>query len=235
MPLEKKFPREAEDEPYLPPVGEVLSLRQKGLSKDQIASSLERDNYSQTQIVDAITQADIKRSIAGNYPYSEQASASQLENMAPSPSFQDMEPSTQPEQETDYSEPSFQQQPLMPVSQPGYQEEHVEELVESVVNEKWEDLTNKIGDLASWKESTKNEMESIKQEILRFEQRLENLQKAVIGKVSDYDKDIKAIGTDIRALEQVLQKILSPLTINVKELSRLAAVIKKKKDSKKKR
>jgi hypothetical protein len=234
MPLEKKFPRE-EGEPYLPPVGEVLNLRQKGFSKDQIASSLERDNYSQNQIVDAITQADIKRSIAGKYPYSEQANTSQLENMAPSPQFQDMEPSTQPEQDMDYSEPLFQQQPLMPVSQPGYQEEHVEELVESVVNEKWEDLTNKIGDLAVWKESTKNEMESIKQEILRFEQRLENLQKAVIGKVSDYDKDIKAIGTDIKALEQVLQKILSPLTINVKELSRLAEIIKKKKDSKKKK
>ena len=150
MALEKKFPRENIDEPYLPPVEEVLSLRQKGMSKDQIASSLERDNYSQNQIADAINQADIKRSVAGSYPYSEQNSMRQLENMAPSPSMQDMEPSTQPDSQDyeDYpSQPQFQQQPMMP-NQSNYQEEHVEELVESVVNEKWEELTGKVGDIA---------------------------------------------------------------------------------------
>ena len=237
MALEKRFPRENIDEPYLPPVEEVLSLRQKGMSKDQIASSLERDNYSQNQIADAINQAEIKRSVAGSYPYSEQNSMRQLENMAPSPSMRDMEPSTQPDSQDyeDYpSQPQFQQQPMMP-SQSNYQEEHVEELVESVVNEKWEELTGKVGDIAIWKETTRNELEAIKQEILRMGQRMENLQRAVIGKVNDYNKDIQNMGTDIKALEQVLQKILGPLTTNVKELSKIAEVIKRKKESSKKK
>ncbi len=235
MALEKRFPRENIDDPYLPPVEEVLNLKQKGMSKDEIASSLQRDNYSQSQISDAITQADIKGSIAGSYPYSEQNSMKQLESMAPSPSQADMEPSIQPDQDYSYPQQDFQPQPLMPVSQPGYQEEHVEELVESVVNEKWEELTSKIGDIGIWKETTKNELESIKQEILRFEQRLENLQRAVIGKVNDYSKSIQDIGADIKALELVLQKILVPLTTNVKELSKIAETVKKQRENSKKK
>lgn len=231
MAAERKFPRENIDDPYLPPIDEVMSLRQKGMSSNQIADNLGND-YSQRQISDAITQAEIKRGIAGRYPYSEPDAMAQLESMAPSPSASpDMEPSYQPEQEEPgYQEPMYQQ-PIMPVSQPSFQEEHVEELVESVVNEKWEDFTSKIGDLSLWKETTKNEIESIKQEILRFEQRLENLQKAVLGKVADYSKDIQDLGTDVKALEQVLQKVLGPLTTNVKELSRIADQVKKKRDS----
>lgn len=231
MPLERKFPRENTNEPSLPPIEEVLNLRQKGFSKDDIVSSLERNKFNQTQINDAMTQAEIKNSIAGKYPYSESANIKQLESMAPSPSTQqesnpDFEPTTHAEEEFNYAPEEYPQPSFQP--QPAYQEEHVEELVESVVSEKWEDFTSKIGDLAVWKETTKNDIESIKQEILRLEQRFENIQKSMLGKVADYGKGIQDIGSDIKALEQVLQKILAPLTSNVKELSKIAETVKKK-------
>ena len=240
MPIERRFPRENANDPNLPPIEEVLNQRQRGFSRDDIISNLSRDNYSQGQINDAMTQAEIKNNIAGRYPYTESANLKQLENSAPSPSSsqppprQDFEPSTQPEEEFNYS-PEGYSQPMMPATQPSFQEEHVEELVESVVNEKWEDFTGKIGDIGVWKETTKNDIESIKQEILRVEQRFENLQKSVLGKVTDYSKGIQDIGADIKALEQVLQKILGPLTTNVRELSKIAEKVKAKKSSGKKK
>ena len=200
------------------------------MAKDAIVSNLSDNNYSQTQINDAINQADIKSTIAGGYPYSEQSNMRRLESLAPAPSSSDLEPSYMPDEEPAYMQPEYQTE-MIPSQQPAYQDEHVEELVESVVNEKWDELTEKIGNLATWKETTKNEIESIKQEVLRFEQRLENLQKAVLGKINDYDKGIQAIGTDIKALEQVLQKILGPLTTNVKELSKIADKVREKKQA----
>ena len=128
------------------------------MAKDAIVSNLSDNNYSQTQINDAINQADIKSTIAGGYPYSEQSNMRRLESLAPAPSSSDLEPSYMPDEEPAYMQPEYQTE-MIPSQQPAYQDEHVEELVESVVNEKWDELTEKIGNLATWKETTKNEIE----------------------------------------------------------------------------
>ena len=99
-------------------------------------------------------------------------------------------------------------------------QDDTEALVESIVKEKWDDLVGDVGDLAIWKESVKNDLASVKQELLRFENRFDSLQRSIIGKVHDYNKGIKDIGSDIRALDNVLQKIITPLSTNIRELNK---------------
>lgn len=107
--------------------------------------------------------------------------------------------------------------------------EMVEEIVESVVKEKWDDMIKSMGDFKTWKERMQIDASATKQEILRLGERFENLQKSVMVRLSDYDSGVREVGTDMKALEQVLQKILGPLTRNIKELEKIVEDLKKRK------
>ena len=84
-----------------------------------------------------------------------------------------------------------------------------------------------VGNLAVWKEKVNNDVVSIKQELIRLEERFEQLQNAVIGRVKDYDEGIRSVHTEMKALEKVFEKILEPLTSNIKELTRITQELKK--------
>ncbi|MBU0929700.1 MAG: hypothetical protein KJ623_01360 [Nanoarchaeota archaeon] len=106
--------------------------------------------------------------------------------------------------------------------------ETIEQIAESIVNEKWEDLMASVGNIALWKEKIQTDVRSIKQEIMRIEERFENLQSAILGRVEEYHKTISTVGTEMKALEGVLERILQPLVSNIKELSRITEDLKKK-------
>lgn len=106
-------------------------------------------------------------------------------------------------------------------------EERIQELVEEIVEEKWHQVVENMSDITIWKDRVSTEILSIKQEILRTENRFENLQKAILGKVNEYGKGMIDVSTEIKALEQVLQKIIQPLSSNVKELSRITKELRR--------
>jgi len=114
-------------------------------------------------------------------------------------------------------------------------EEFIQEIAESIISEKWERVSEEFGDLAAWKDRVNMDLQAIKQEILRVESRLDNLQNTIIGRIGEYDTHIASVGTDVKALEEVLKKMMQPLSTNIKELSRIAADLKKGKSTKKKR
>ena len=92
------------------------------------------------------------------------------------------------------------------------------------------ELRDSIGDIEIWKSNINDELTSIKQEILRLSGRLDNLQKAVLGKVNEYNQNISDVGVEIKALERVMQNILQPLTSNIRELSKVTEDIKRGKN-----
>ena len=106
--------------------------------------------------------------------------------------------------------------------------EEIQEIAESIIEEKWQELTAKLGDFNLWKDRVENELTAIKQEIIRTQANFANLQRAVLGKVSDYNDNISNLGSEMKALEQVFQKIMQPLTSNVKELTKITEKLKDK-------
>ena len=46
------------------------------------------------------------------------------------------------------------------------------------------------------------------------------------GKVREYSDDMRSIHTEMKALEKVFEKILEPLTDNIKELSKITEDLK---------
>lgn len=215
------------------PIDIVTNLRNQGYSSSQIIENLRQQNYSLQEISDAINQSEIKSSVdipdvdVSNPPSPSMQESLEFPNVPESnmqESFQPYPSELRPSQG-----PMPEYQGYMGLPQRDSYTEKIEEIAESIIKEKWNDLIKDFGDIAVWKERVRTDVLSIKQEIIRINERFENLQKAVLGKVSDYDKDVKEIGTEIKALEKVLEKIIVPLTSNIKDLQKVTEEIKSKK------
>lgn len=129
--------------------------------------------------------------------------------------------------------PAYEEYPQQQYQEEGldYREQidEIEALIESIVDEKWQAMTSNIGDLNLWKQTIRKDVQSVKQEILRMQARVENLEKAIMGKIAQYDKNISNVGSEIKAMEMVLQKVMQPMTDNIKELQKITTKLKKKK------
>ena len=222
-----------------PPTNRVLDLRGRGFTNSQIIDQLQKENFSQQEISDAINQADIKNTIEFPSPNDPQIEFGLMD--APSPSGLDDQkehPSTliPPQQKTQqsfFSSPQYSSQEIFSSRQSDI--ERLQELTESVIQEKWEELMKSVGDITIFKEKVRSEIISIKQELVRTQERFENLQKAVLGKVTEYDKDVREVGSEIKALEKVLEKIIEPLSTNIRELQKVTQELRSTKVSTKKK
>lgn len=166
------------------------------------------------------------------YPY-DQGDDEFLEK-APSPEENKKEKVVKPQLEEQEEKELFEEQPTIEkpevsLAAPKEVEERIQEIAEIIIDEKWAELTNKLGNLAIWKDRVATEITAIKQEIFRIQNRFENLQNAMVGKLSEYNRNIVTINSEMKALENVLKKILEPLTSNIKELSKITKDLKSKK------
>ena len=112
--------------------------------------------------------------------------------------------------------------------------EGFEEMAESIIEEKWHDMTRELDKFNEWKELTGSRIDKIEQNITDVKADLDNLHKAIVSKIGEYDKNLLDVGTEIKAMEKVFQKVLPELTTNVAELSRITKITKAKKVAEKK-
>ncbi len=202
----------------------MINIPQK--QKDPYSQSLEenkeiKEESNSGNILDSLEQFNTPDKNVKKPNYESKKTEEELEEEAPSP--WDKEERTQ-----NYS---FEQtpQPMQQYYQPPQQSstEQIQEIAESIIEEKWQEFMSQMGDFDIWRDRVNREIGSVKQELIRTQDRFNNLQKAVLGKVSDYNENILDIGTEMKALEKVFEKILDPLTANIKELERITNKLKK--------
>ncbi len=109
---------------------------------------------------------------------------------------------------------------------PEQKTESFEEIAESIVEEKWHELTRDLGKMNEWKELINSRLDKVEQNLVDLKSDVENLHKAVVAKIGDYDKNLLDVGTEIKAMEKVFQKVLPTLTDNINELSRITKKVK---------
>ncbi|MBI4154085.1 hypothetical protein HY501_02010 [Candidatus Woesearchaeota archaeon] len=223
-----------------PPTSQVLEMLKQGKSNIQITQELQRGGYSLQQINEALNQASVKFGVeqmppefmnygadAGEATPTEdmqesQLRATSLEEEIPVPTPPQPEMIQQPQQFMPMQQPMMPQQP----SAGSYDE--IQSLVEEVIDEKWRDLLASMGDMVTWKTQVADDLEATKQELLRLQHRFDTLSVAVVGKVDDYGKGVRELGIEMKALEKVFEKILEPLTSNIKELEHLTKGLRHK-------
>ncbi|MSR86338.1 hypothetical protein EXS74_03000 [Candidatus Woesearchaeota archaeon] len=203
------------------PVNEALNLLKKGFRPEEITRNLESKGYTLQQISDGINQAQIKQGVEGNMPPQEmQESVMDQDFDIPLPDQGQSAQQVAPQQQY--------QQYQMPAAQAAVNYDEVQALVEQIVEEKWKEMMRSVGDINVFKARVSDDMEAVKQELLRTQKRLEDLQVAVLGKVKEYNEGVLGISNDMKALEAVFGKIMEPLVSNVKELGRITEELKKK-------
>jgi DNA-binding transcriptional MerR regulator len=104
----------------------------------------------------------------------------------------------------------------------------MEEMAEAIVEEKWHEFTRELGKVTEWQNATGSRLDKLEQSLGDMKSDLENLHKAIVSKISDYDKNLLDVGTEIKAMEKVFQKVLPELTGSVAELSRITKTVKSK-------
>lgn len=192
------------------PVQQILDFRQQGYSDNQIVQQLQRQGYAYQQIYDAMSQADLAKLSGSPIP--------EVQPGMPPP-----EPAPAPAQES-YPQP-------YPQEYPSYQpsgEEKISEIAEAIINEKWEDLIAEVKKISEWKEKIENQLQKISDDYRHLQDQFAELHRGVIGKISEYDENIRDVGSELKAVEKVFKDVIPSFTENVNELSRITKGLKKK-------
>ncbi len=123
-------------------------------------------------------------------------------------------------------------QNTMPISHntlPPAQETSNEELIEAIIDEKWNELVKDISKIIEWKNNAQNQLAQFEQKFQDLQAQFDRLHNAVVGKIGEYDKHILDVGAEIQSMEKVFSKILPVFTQNVSELTRITDDLKSKK------
>tara|TARA_Y100000310_G_C20293833_1_gene628426 strand:+ start:20 stop:577 length:558 start_codon:yes stop_codon:yes gene_type:complete len=130
----------------------------------------------------------------------------------------------------------FAQQQAPQEDQQQYQQEYaatgddqqIQEIVETIINEKWTELSKDIKSITEWKDKIDTKNVQLQQQVDDIKAEIQSLKNAILGKISDYDKNILNVGTEIKAMEKVFQKVLPSLTDSVNKLERMSKRSSKK-------
>jgi len=208
------------------PVEDVLKMSKQGLNEVDIIKRLSESGYNPVQISDALNQAKIKSSIGESemtpsiMPIKEEMQQQQ-EISAPQPAFAPAPAPAMSQIPSPEAYPYYQTAPEEKIST-----ETIEEITEEIVNEKWREVKTKVSDVVEWKNYAERRITAVDDRLKRIELSLDRLQAALLGKVQEYGRNIKDVGSEVESLEGAFSKVLSPLISNVKELGRITEEIK---------
>ena len=182
------------------PTEKALALRQQGLSNNQIIASLQREGFDTNQILDSLNQADLSEQTKGG---------NMANNNNPLP--------TGAPQEVDAGEQVYDENAP----------EKTEELVEAIIDEKWSDFMDNINRVVEWKDKTESRITEMESAMKHMKDDFDKLHTSVLDRVGEYDTHISDVGTEVKALEKVFQKVLPGFMENVAELKNITEAMKK--------
>ena len=188
------------------PLGQITMMKQQGYTDNQIVQTLQSQGYSSSQIFDAISRAGINPEF--------QAAPEQPDMGMPDYGQNYSQPYQQPPY-PDFQTPKEVQPPV------SIDEERIQEVAEAIIDEKWQDLAKDIKKVIEWKDRSENRLAKLEQQIIDLRLGMDSLTKSIMSKVSSYDQNIVDVGTEVKAMEKVFQKVLPSLTESVNKLDRM--------------
>jgi len=194
------------------PIDQIMALKQQGMDNNQIIQEMERQGYNSSQIFDSLNQINI--SGAGTSP------------------DQPPDYGAQPQQDLSYGQTPYPgQAPEQPATD--INKEQIEEIAEAIIDEKWKEFEEDVKKIIDWKDKSELRLSNLEQQIRDVANSVSSLHKSIIGKISEYDRNITDVGIEIKAMEKVFQKVLPSLTENVNKLERISKGARTSSSSKK--
>lgn len=225
--FEKVFPKKEEVHIESVPVNEVSELKKRGYSNEQIINTLKGMGFTLTQIKDALTQADIKAGVQdSSLPKmpAEQEKFPEI-NLPEMPILlpPDIRPSSIPAPPPTKKEKEEVSAGKLDV----FKREDVETLVESIVEEKWEDFKALIEEINEWKEELKQKMEFISQRLDKMEMEVGEVAKKSLKKDESYNKTVEDVNVHMEAFQRAMQDVIPSLAASIRELKDVSKTLKK--------
>lgn len=227
------------------PTDQVIQMRQQGLTNNQIADQLQAQGYNPLQVSDAMSQADVQGMVDPTGPAPGMGPEQSQPGAPPPPPPPGAPPAPQPQGAPPPPPPGMPPPPgapsvsdmgaAAPPAMPsvGGDRQMMEEIAEGIIDEKWEELMKSVDKIIAWKDKADRKLERMDQKVSDLKERFETLHAGVLGKIEEYDKGIKNVGSDIKAMESVFKKIIPSFTENVGKLDRITNKMKKKSSKKK--
>ena len=190
------------------PLQQVLQFRQQGLTDNQIIQTLQGQGFGSQQIFDGMSQADVAALPSDQSPVPD-APPGSFPPQAPQPA-----PQPAPQEQTyDQGYADYQYQPES--------EEKVEEIVDALINEKWEELSREFSKITEWKSKLESRLQKVEDGMENLKEDVNQLRQGVLGKINDYDENMRNVSADLKAVQKVFKEIIPEFTKNVAELGRM--------------
>jgi len=182
---------------------EVNQLRSQGLTDQQIIEEMNSKGIHEAQVISALNKLN------GDIP-DVNIDATQMSNMPP----------PGPDQG------AMQAQTGNPASQDNLYE-RIEEITESMIDEKWDELIAEVRKIIEWKEKIEQQNHKMDADLQKLKEDFTTLHQAVLGKVEEYDGRMREVGTELKAVGKVFKDVIPVFTENVKELRSVTEGMKK--------
>jgi len=192
------------------PTESVLNLKQQGISNNQIISALQRQGYTTNQILDAMNQADMR--LQTKRPFDTAG------GRMPDMNIPEGMPGGFPNAGEGLPPPGGEM----------VDSSRIEEIAEAIIDEKWTDLLENINRIIEWKDKTETRITQLETVMRTIKDDFDKMHMGILERVGDYDKHIGEVGTEVKALEKVFQKVLPGFIENISELSRITEELKSK-------
>lgn len=228
MPLFRKKPKIAGPVP----IREIQSLRSSGLSDKDIIKRLKDKGYDYREIEKAMLQS-LKREVTPTpkpepkTPQQENMFEQFYEPVGEAPSFEDIYGERRKPQ---ISERSLEELiPPVPEEEQVSPELSIEELVEGVINEKWEALEHALNEMRSEQENIRKEIMEVKALSSAPGEKTEN---PFIDKINELEERLNNLEPKVSGLEKAFKQFLPSLTDNIRNLSEIIRELREKREEK---
>jgi DNA-binding transcriptional MerR regulator len=207
----------------MPLINQIIEMRQQGMQDKDIAKILREQGFQPKEITDALSQSKIKSAVAGddapsqNYPYNQEnypeqyaeqsysqypQNDSQQQKQYPYSQNQNYPQGNYPEQ---YAEQSYSQQYSSDT-------DLIKQIAEEIAEEKVSELREKILDASESKKDIQSKIDLIDKRLTQIEKTIDKLQLALLGKMSDYSKQIKSVTKELKSTQDTFKKIIKPVS-----------------------
>ncbi len=133
-------------------------------------------------------------------------------------------PQQAPQPAQSFRQPEPQQQSFAPQKS---DMDMIEEVAESIINEKWEELIKGVNKVLDWKQRTESRIDQLENRMDELRKSMDEINKMIMGRIDEYDKNVRDVGANVKAMEKVFKDVLPEFTNSVNELSEVSKRFKK--------
>ena len=194
------------------PISKVTELKQKGLNQDQIIDNLLNQKYSYQQIRDAITQADIKKTVTNPSENLNKEKEAIVEKPV-IPNAPVIKPQSSPSAVA----------PLNVIPKPTSRTtnidiDNIQRIMEEIINEKWKGSEKILSSLIEWKGAVSSKIKDVDNRFSEFNTRITALNTIIGKKNEEFNSTMQSVDTEMQALERALNKLIPTLSDSISEL-----------------